>query len=62
MKTAQKPFTISLIILNYKKGGKGKTDLHLKIQNSFTILLDRFPPFNANETNFFQKFTLQNKQ
>ena len=59
-KAVLKPFTISLIILIIERW-KGKTDLHLKIQNSSTLFLDRFP-LQRKRNKFLSKFTLQNKQ
>ena len=59
-KTVLKPFTISLIILIIERW-KGKTDLHLKIQNSLTLFLDRFPLQTQTKQILF-KITLQNKQ
>ena len=59
-KTVLKPFTISLIILIIERW-KGKIDLHLKIQNSSTLFLDRFP-LQRKRNKFLSKFTLQNKQ
>ena len=54
-KTAQKPFTISLIILIIERW-KGKIGLHLKIQNSLTLFLDRFPPSTQTKQIPFQNY------